>query len=87
VEVRDTESGRIAIAFVDDTLLLARGKMLAEANDKVKGMMERAGVMDVDGAHATSASFAVTSSAGDWANNGGGQLLQGPNKQGHPMTG
>ena len=43
LEVRDTESGEDTIAFIDNMLLLARGKTLAEANDKVKGMMEWAG--------------------------------------------
>ena len=43
LEVRHTESGEDAVAFVDYMLLLAWGKMLAEANDKVKGMMEREG--------------------------------------------
>ena len=33
----------MAVAFVDDTLLLVCGKTLSEANEKVKQMMEQLG--------------------------------------------
>src|SRR5882672_1571140 len=33
--------GEDVVAFVDDTLMLVRGKTMEEASDKIKGMMER----------------------------------------------
>ena len=39
VEIHDTDGGEDAVAFMDDTLLLAQAKMLTESNNKVKQMM------------------------------------------------
>src|SRR5882672_7961481 len=43
LEIRDKKRGEDAVAFVDDALMLARGKSLEESNDRVKDMMVRAG--------------------------------------------
>jgi len=80
LEVRDTESGEDAIAFVDDTLLLARGKMLAEANDKIKGMMEREGG-GLDWVHMHQCNFALDKFRVMGLTRQGRQLLQGQTKQ------
>jgi len=36
-----TRGDETAVAFIDDTLLLAHGKTLSEANRRVKHMMEQ----------------------------------------------
>ena len=41
VEVCDLSRGEEAVAFVDNALLLARGKNLSETNERVKAMMVR----------------------------------------------
>ena len=41
VEVRNPSRGEEAVAFMDDSLLLARGKNLSETNERVKAMMVR----------------------------------------------
>src|SRR5882724_3998406 len=43
IDICDKKSGEDAVAFVDDTLLLAQGKNLEITNNKVKEMMERDG--------------------------------------------
>jgi len=43
VDVCKTANGEEAVTFIDDTLLLARVKMLNKSNDKVKDMMVRHG--------------------------------------------
>jgi len=43
IDICDKKTGKDAVAFVDDTLLLARGKNLETTNNKVIDMMERAG--------------------------------------------
>jgi len=75
------ESGEDAITFVDDTLLLARGKMLAEANDKVKGMMEREGG-GLDWVRMHQCNFALDKFRVMGLTRQGRQLLQGQTKQG-----
>jgi len=43
IDICDKKNGEDAVAFVDDTLLLACGKNLETTNTKVKAMMERDG--------------------------------------------
>src|SRR5882724_4543899 len=43
VDNKDSTRGEDAVAFMDDTLLLAQGKTLAETNDWVRRMMTREG--------------------------------------------
>ena len=41
VDIKETANGEDAVAYMDDMLLLTRGKTLAESNSKVKNMMTR----------------------------------------------
>jgi len=41
VDLPEPGKGEEVIAFMDDTLILVKGKSLAETNAKVKGMMTR----------------------------------------------
>jgi len=43
LEVRDKKRGEDAIAFIDNALMLVRGRSLEESIDKVRDMMERVG--------------------------------------------
>ena len=43
VDLRDPKKGEEVIAFMDDTLLLAHGKMLSDTNNQLKHMMTRSG--------------------------------------------
>jgi len=43
VDICDTRNGKEAITFMYDTLLLPRGKMLADTNSQIKQMMTRKG--------------------------------------------
>ena len=43
IDISDKKRGEDAVAFVDDTLLLAQGKNLEITNNKVINMMERSG--------------------------------------------
>jgi len=43
LDICDTRNGKEAVTFMDNTLLLARGKMLANTNGRIKQMMTRSG--------------------------------------------
>src|SRR5882724_6336254 len=58
VDNKDSTRGEDTIAFMDDTLLLAQGKTLAETNNQVKGMMTREGG-GLDWSHMHQCKFAL----------------------------
>jgi len=51
IEICDTNKGEDAVTFMDNMLLLARGKTLLETNAKVKNMMIRLGGWTQMGSH------------------------------------
>ena len=60
VDIRDPTSSEDAIAFMDNTLLLAQGKSLDETNYQVKHMMTREG-RGLDWSHMHQCKFALKS--------------------------